>query len=404
MKIIERAVFSQIIQYLGSDNIIVLHGARQVGKTHILYFLEDYLKKNNKNVLYFDLEDVRLKSDLDRGVDYFLQILKEKGFDLKSENYVLIDEIQYLKDPSTFLKIIADHHKKIKLIVSGSSSFAIKSKFKDSLVGRTVDFEIFPLSFEEFLRFKNYSIDLKIIKEKVSSLGLQELSELFREYVLYGGYPKIVLEPDLQKKEKYLSQIISTYILRDIGDLGKIRDLEKFNKLVETLASQSGQQLNIAELSNTCRLSRPTLENYLFILENTYIIKLLRPYYKNIRSELFKSPKIYFYDTGIMQILWLKQMQKEILGSVLETAIFSELVKTNSVNDIFYWRTADGKEIDFILKVKEKILPIEVKLNFHNFDDTAMKYFCKNYKIENWRVVSLLGEKKSENFIYPWQM
>ncbi len=404
MKIIERAVFSQIIQYLGSDNIIVLHGARQVGKTHILYFLEDYLKKNNKTVLYFDLEDVRLKSDLDRGVDYFLQILKEKGFDLKSENYVLIDEIQYLKDPSTFLKIIADHHKKIKLIVSGSSSFAIKSKFKDSLVGRTVDFEIFPLSFEEFLRFKNYSIDLKIIKEKVSSLGLQELSELFREYVLYGGYPKIVLEPDLQKKEKYLSQIISTYILRDIGDLGKIRDLEKFNKLVETLASQSGQQLNIAELSNTCRLSRPTLENYLFILENTYIIKLLRPYYKNIRSELFKSPKIYFYDTGIMQILWLKQMQKEILGSVLETAIFSELVKTNSVNDIFYWRTADGKEIDFILKVKEKILPIEVKLNFHNFDDTAMKYFCKNYKIENWRVVSLLGEKKSENFIYPWQM
>jgi len=404
MKIIERAVFSQIIQYLGSDNIIVLHGARQVGKTHILYFLEDYLKKTNKTVLYFDLEDVRLKSDLDRGVDYFLQILKEKGFDLKSENYVLIDEIQYLKDPSTFLKIIADHHKKIKLIVSGSSSFAIKSKFKDSLVGRTVDFEIFPLSFEEFLRFKNYSIDLKIIKEKVSSLGLQELSELFREYVLYGGYPKIVLEPDLQKKEKYLSQIISTYILRDIGDLGKIRDLEKFNKLVETLASQSGQQLNIAELSNTCRLSRPTLENYLFILENTYIIKLLRPYYKNIRSELFKSPKIYFYDTGIMQILWLKQMQKEILGSVLETAIFSELVKTNSVNDIFYWRTADGKEIDFILKVKEKILPIEVKLNFHNFDDTAMKYFCKNYKIENWRVVSLLGEKKSENFIYPWQM
>lgn len=404
MKIIERAVFSQIIQYLGSDNIIVLHGARQVGKTHILYFLEDYLKKTNKTVLYFDLEDVRLKSDLDRGVDYFLQILKEKGFDLKSENYVLIDEIQYLKDPSTFLKIVADHHKKIKLIVSGSSSFAIKSKFKDSLVGRTVDFEIFPLSFEEFLRFKNYSIDLKIIKEKVSSLGLQELSELFREYVLYGGYPKIVLEPDLQKKEKYLSQIISTYILRDIGDLGKIRDLEKFNKLVETLASQSGQQLNIAELSNTCRLSRPTLENYLFILENTYIIKLLRPYYKNIRSELFKSPKIYFYDTGIMQILWLKQMQKEILGSVLETAIFSELVKTNSVNDIFYWRTADGKEIDFILKVKEKILPIEVKLNFHNFDDTAMKYFCKNYKIENWRVVSLLGEKKSENFIYPWQM
>lgn len=404
MKIIERAVFSQIIQYLGSDNIIVLHGARQVGKTHILYFLEDYLKKNNKNVLYIDLEDVRLKSDLDRGVDYFLQILKEKGFDLKSENYVLIDEIQYLKDPSTFLKIVADHHKKIKLIVSGSSSFAIKSKFKDSLVGRTVDFEIFPLSFEEFLRFKNYSIDLKIIKEKVSSLGLQELSELFREYVLYGGYPKIVLEPDLQKKEKYLSQIISTYILRDIGDLGKIRDLEKFNKLVETLASQSGQQLNIAELSNTCRLSRPTLENYIFILENTYIIKLLRPYYKNIRSELFKSPKIYFYDTGIMQILWLKQMQKEILGSVLETAIFSELVKTNSVNDIFYWRTADGKEIDFILKVKEKILPIEVKLNFHNFDDTAMKYFCKNYKIENWRVVSLLGEKKSENFIYPWQI
>jgi len=159
----KREIISEIEKYLFTDDIVVLHGARQVGKTHILYFLDELLKKQKKQTAYIDLEDSRYVSILDAGIKSFTNLLEEEGlFDReksvkkKEKIFVFIDEIQYLKNPSSFLKLISDHHKNIKLIVSGSSSFEIKDKFSDSLVGRTVNFEIFNLSFSEFLLFKNY--------------------------------------------------------------------------------------------------------------------------------------------------------------------------------------------------------------------------------------------------------
>lgn len=115
-------------------------------------------------------------------------------------------------------------------------------------------------------------------------------------------------------------------------------------------------------------------------MENTYIIKLVRPFSRNIRSELFKPPKIYFYDTGLMQVLWLKGLQKEVMGNVFETGVFAELVKKYSHEAVFYWRTKDKKEIDFILKIRNAILPIEVKLNFEQFNPSAIDYFNSHYK------------------------
>ncbi|HBR17703.1 MAG: hypothetical protein A3G39_02570 [Deltaproteobacteria bacterium RIFCSPLOWO2_12_FULL_43_16] len=402
--ILKRTVFDEIKKYLSTDDIIVLHGARQVGKTSILYYIEDYLKKQGETTCFIDLEDSRFVRILDAGIEEFIRYLKEEGFlsaGRKKKVIIFIDEIQYLSDPSSFLKLTADHHKNIKLVVSGSSSFAIKSKFKDSLVGRTVDFEIFNLSFREFLLFRQYPFqEGKIYTAK----KIDELRAMFKEYVLYGGYPKIVLTPEIDKKEKYLQQIIDTYVKKDIRDLADIKDVDKFNKLLETLASQSGQQMNIAELSNTTKIAKQTIEKYLFIMENTYIIKLVKPFSKNIRSELFKLPKVYFYDTGLMQMLWLKGLQKEIIGNVFETGIFAEMVKKYTHNAIFYWRTKDKKEIDFILKIKNAILPIEVKLNFEQFNPAAMQYFNKHYGINKYKVVSLSGKPKSEFYVYPWDV
>lgn len=405
----KREIFDKIAVFLKTDDIIVLHGARQVGKTSILYYLQDYLKKENKVVLYIDLEDSRLKNILDLGVDEFLKYLQEEGVYQEQRKdgkvFILIDEIQYLANPSSFLKLIADHHKEIKLIVSGSSSFAIKSKFKDSLVGRTVNFEIFPLSFVEFLTFKNYQHSKDFLRDKnLTAKKQEELAALYKEYALYGGYPKIVLENNLELKDKYLQQIIDTYIKKDIKDLANIKEVDKFNKLVETLAGQSGNLLDVTELSNTCKLAKQTVESYLFILENTYVIKLVRPYYKNIRGELFKTPKIFFYDSGLMQMLWLKQLQKQILGNVFETAIFSDLIKYYGKDNVFYWRTADKKEIDFILRRNNELFPIEAKLNFNQFDATAMNYFTRKYQIKKYAVVALLGEMNKEEFNYPWSI
>ena len=401
--IYKRTVIEEINKYLLSDDIIVLHGARQVGKTSILYYLTNHLK-NNGNITYFiDLEDSRFVKILDSGTDGFKRLLREEGIlpAARKKAFIFIDEIQYLENPSSFLKLTADHHKDVKLIVSGSSSFAIKDKFKDSLVGRTVNFEIFNLSFKEFLLFKQYAYEEgKVCTKKKTD----ELKALFKEYILYGGYPKIVLTPEIDKKEKYLQQIIDTYVKKDIRDLADVKDIDKFNKLLEALASQSGQQINITELSNTTRIAKQTIEKYLFIMENIYIVKLVRPFSRNIRSELFKLPKIYFYDTGLMQMLWLKGLQKEIIGNVYETGIFAELVKKYTKDVIFYWRTKDKKEIDFILRIKKQLLPIEAKLNFEQFNPSAIQYFNKHYGISNYRVVGLSGEPKSRFYVHPWNV
>ena len=405
--IYKRLIADEIVRYLPTKDIIVLHGARQVGKTCILYYLQNLLKEKRQATHFIDLEDSRYVRILDAGVGEFIRYLSEEGFDgskytvSKERLFVFIDEIQYLESPSPFMKIIADHHPWLKLIVSGSSSFQIKKKFTDSLSGRTVDFEVYNLSFAEFLLFKKYRFSPA---PAYTQKKLEELKALYGEYVLFGGYPKIVLAGDVKIKEKYLQQIIDTYIKKDIRDLAGIKDVDKFNRLVEALASQSGQLLNVFELSNTCNIAKPTVENYLFLLEQTYVVKIVRPFSRNIRSELSKMPKIFFYDTGLMQMLWLKELPKEVMGQVFETSIFAELVKKYGSERVAYWRTTDKKEIDFVLKKGKSYLPLEVKLNFAQFKASSIKYFKEKYHISEHRVVGLHGKIKDKECIYPWQL
>ena len=399
-----RDAVEQITPWLETGEIIVLHGARQVGKTSILYYLKDQLTATGKPVYYIDLEDSRYLRILDAGVDEFLRHLAEQGFTAGTEEqrlHVFIDEIQYLANPSSFLKLVADHQRGIKLIVSGSSSFAIREKFSDSLVGRTINFEIFPLSFREFLRFRSINF---VEGQPITEMKCNELREYFREYALYGGYPRIVLTPEVERKEKYLQQIIDTYVRKDIRDLAGVKDIDKYNRLLEALASQSGSLLNVDELANSARLAKQTVEKYLFIMENTYVIRLVRPFSRNIRTELFKQPKIFFHDTGLMQMLWLKGLQKELIGTVFETAIYTELVKRFGMESVRYWRTKNKREIDFIVTKRDTPLPIEVKLNFAQCRQAALTYFDKHYEAEPYRVVALNGNKPEEHGAWPWEI
>lgn len=174
----KRTVIDEITRYLNTDDVIVIHGARQVGKTSILMYLQRQLQDQGQTTLFIDLEDSRFVAILDRGVDEFIKYLREEGFELDDfihgghKLFVLIDEIQYLSNPSSFLKLLADHHRYLKLIVSGSSSFEMKSKFKDSLVGRTVNFEIYPLSFQEVLLFKgvHFPTEMPFTQKKTQEL------------------------------------------------------------------------------------------------------------------------------------------------------------------------------------------------------------------------------------------
>jgi len=390
-KIYKRKIIDKIIDYLETEDIIVIYGARQVGKTFLLkYLIKHHIKEN---VFYFDLELPNLLELFNQGAENVFKYLIQKGADGNQKIFLIIDEVQYMEDPTKFLKIMHDHYPNIKLLVSGSSTFEIKRKFKESLVGRTVNFEIYPLSFEEFLIFKGKKYRLG--RENSESINA-ELVILAEEYIRFGGYPKIVLENSEEKKQIYLSQIINTYVRKDIRDIGNIRNISSFNNLLEILASQSGQLINILEISNTLKLNRETVAEYLDLLENTFIIKRITPFHKNLRSELSKNPKIFFLDTGMTHLLWLKEFPKVVLGNIFETFVFLELMKSGK--KINFWRTTNKQEVDFIIKNKE-LFAVEVKYNFQNLKSSSLKFFSKEYKCKTV-TIGLKGEKKGK---YIWE-
>lgn len=405
MPLYRRTLLPQVVKYLGDDNVIVIHGARQLGKTHLLYLIAAELEARGQKYHYIDLEDPLMLETLNQGHIGLIAYLKGAGYQETEEIFVLIDEIQYLDQPSSLLKIIADHYKNIHLIVSGSSTFAIKSKFTDSLAGRTVDFVVYPLSFAEFLIFKDIRID---IAEATSPAHIQQLQALYLEYLLYGGYPKIVLTDEIEKKGKYLQQIIDTYIRKDIRDLGNIQDIGAFNKLLVLLASQSGNLLDVARLSRELRISVPTINKYLFLLQETYILRLVSPYSSNPNVELVKAPKIFFYDSGLASLLWFKSFPHVITGAAFETSVFGELVKKYGVDSVVFWRTKTKQEIDFILKQdwegKQTLVPIEAKVNFARFNAHAIESFGKRYEQNNYKVIGLEGNTGGSNYFYPWQL
>lgn len=408
MVLYARKVLKRIIPFLERKNIIVLHGARQVGKTSIMQYLIQHHLITDQNtppnqILYFDLEDFTLLDLCNSGADKVMQYLEENQPNLNKKIYLFIDEIQYLDNPSNFLKLFHDRYgEKVKLIVSGSSSFEIKSKFKDSLVGRTIDFEIFGLDFEEFLQFKN----VKINTSSSLPITIEKLKSYFQEYTLYGGYPAIALEKQKVVKQMLLKQIINTYIKKDIRDLANVKQINKFNGLIRVLASQSGNLVNISELSNTVKIAQQTVEDYLFLLENTYIIRRVYPFHSNLRSELSKMPKIYFEDTGLQNLLAHNDILSTITGQLLENSVYSELRKNYDLESLYFWRTNKGQEIDFILK-KEKLIPIEVKLSFLNKKITNLKYFQQKYEVKKSYVCTInqINEGTSNtSLIYPWQI
>ena len=380
--IYERKLLSNIEDYLDTTDVIVIHGARQVGKTTLMQSIMQRLKTKGlpDNIVYFDLEDFDLLDLCNNGPDPVVGHLKGAGCSFNHLVYLFIDEIQYMDNPSSFLKLFHDRYKnKVKLIVSGSSSFAIKAKFKESLVGRTIDFELFGLDFEEVLTFKEIKTDLSV----EPSLKIEkELRRLYTEYILYGGYPIIVLEDSVKKKETFLKQIISTYIKKDIRDFLNIRNPGKFNNLLKMLASQSSKLVNINELSNTLGLSRKTIDEYLFVLENTYIVRRLAPFHRNVRSELSKMPKIFIEDTGIMNLLINGVFSSVVSGELLESAIFSDLRKNIEPEKLYFWRTNKGQEVDFIISDNKRLLPIEVKSRFLRTGLAGLKYFLKAYSLK----------------------
>ncbi len=403
----KRKIQQDINKWLLKDEIIVLNGPRQVGKTSLLELLRIELKRKKikeEMIFDFNLEDVEILNELNKSPKNILNYIKIKN----KKNYFLIDEIQYLDNPSNFLKYVYDEHRdKIKLIVTGSSSLELKAKLQDSLAGRKIVFNINPLCFEEFLRFKKAKI-LDYYDKNVPAPVQTQFKKYLDEYLLFGGMPKVVLTSGRENKKILLKNYVNDYINKDIRSIGKIENLLKFNQLVKILSNQIGNLLNINELTNTLSLPRKEIENYINILEYTFVLHKINPYYKNIRSQIIKMPKIYLFDLGLRnQILnnFVDLSGRTDSGSMFENFIYLELKQNISKEDIYFYRTIHKAEIDFVFEKNGNVFPIEAKYkNFNKpIDSRILKNFCESSKIrcKNSYLINLsLNQKISDKIVF----
>lgn len=372
-----RKIFYKIQDELENNLILLLIWARQVGKTTVLKQLRESISSGQKTY-FLNLEDPDIKKALNIHPNKIFEIIWSNSAE---KQIVFIDEIQYLDNPTNFLKYLYDEYKDtLKLVVSWSSSFYIDQKFKDSLIGRKKVFNMYTLDFEEFLDFKEEN-EIKTILFKDQNIPLlyrDKIAQLFWEYISYWWYPEIVLIKDHDKKIQRLNDFTFDYIKKDIYD-ANISDSDKFFSILKTLANQTWELVNMNEIANTCNLSLPTVEKYIYIMQKSFHVALIRPYHTNIRKELSKMPKIYFYDLWFRNSL-LRNFEPILLRwdkwASLENIVFRELLFGFWKENIKFWRTQAQNEVDFIINESKAI---EVKFNKNNIKESKYKLFQNQY-------------------------
>ena len=400
-KLYSRKILQNIKKWLLEKEIVILNGPRQVGKTSLLKLLKKELVRQGvteKNIFYLNLEEFNILSDLNEDPKNLLKYIVDKG----NKNYFLIDEIQYLDNPSNFLKQLYDEYsEKIKIIVTGSSSLELKAVLQDSLAGRKVSFLVKPLDFKEYLQFKEFDSLKYLDKKDIPAQIKDNFDKQLEEYLIYGGMPAVVLQSDYQKKQKMLNEYINTYINKDIRSIGKINSISSFNAVVRILASQIGNLLNISDLSNNADISRRKVERYIDLLEYTFVLNKVIPFYKNTRKQIVKMPKVYFFDVGIRNAIlgnFLSMENRQDRGEIFENFVFLELKGISDDNKIFFYRTVSGSEIDFVLEIGGLTQLVEVKYKRvkKQIDTRVLRGFNKNNKVENMFIVSLDSIKPNE--------
>lgn len=406
---LEREIMLALKKWLEERETLIITGPRQAGKSTLLKalirFLINQKEVNGKDIFYFNLDDTRMIEFFSAPEDFikFIQSFSPQ------RAYIFIDEAQRLENPGLFLKCLYDLGLNFKLIISGSSSLELKSKIFESLTGRKIVFHLYPFSFKEFLRAKSFvefeiaSWEDLIFKNRMYFISL---NKYLAEYLIYGGYPRVVLEQDLSKKKELLWEIYSSYLEKDVVNFLKIELADKFNNLVKVLSSQIGNLVNIYELTNTLGMNRLTVEKYISILKETFIVSKLMPFYRNVRSEISKMPKIYFNDTGLRNSAIDSFGELEVRpdrGELLENFIHTQIKSSGIFKNIRFWRTKTGGELDFVVELGGEIIAFESKFVSYRkpYFSRSLKHFVKDYNPK--RVVIFTKDylwKEKERFIF----
>lgn len=338
-----RTVQALIEAKIGLQKVIMLYGTRRTGKTTII---EKIAQKFGDEVLMLQGEDMQVAEQLQkRTVANFQKITAGKKI-------IIIDEAQAIPSIGKVLKLLIDAIKGITVIATGSSSFDLVNKTGEPLVGRNLIYNLFPIAQSELSSKESYLTTVNNLEERL----------------IYGSYPELWNLNTLQDKEVYLKQLVNSYLLKDLLIVENVKGVNVMFKLLQLLAWQVGSQVSTVELSNNLQINKATVDRYLDLLSKVFIIFPLTGYSNNLRKEVSKSKKWYFFDNGIRNALinnFSALEQRNDIGLLWEQYILSERMKYNSYRmyqpQYFFWRTYDGQEIDLLELNKGKIQALECK-------------------------------------------
>lgn len=333
--LVYRKIKDSIEQLIGKYPIIALTGPRQSGKTTLL-------KNMFSDYRYVNLENPDMRNFAETDPQSFLK---------QYDKYVIFDEVQRVPHLFSYIQSIVDDSRIMgQFIFSGSQNFHLMQNITQSLAGRVAIFRLFPFDFQE----------LK---------GAELLQNDYTIHLLKGFYPAIY-DRNIKAVDFY-PNYIETYIQRDVSEILAVQDMSLFRKFLALCATRAGQILNMSSLAKECGISSPTVKSWLSALENSYVVFLLQPYYKNFSKRITKSPKLYFYDTGLLcnllRITDVSQISNQaIKGALFENMIVSEYVKkkyhrNERHTDLWFWRDSEGNEVDLLIEKPQETEIVEIK-------------------------------------------
>lgn len=345
-KHLKRAVIAEFRKKLVPNKVLILLGSRRVGKTELIKSYlnevssESYLQLNGE-----DINDINLLKE--RSVNNYKRLLS--GIDL-----LVIDEAQNVPEIGLILKLIVDTIEGIRVIATGSSMFDLSNKLGEPLVGRKNTIYLFPLAQIEFSENENHKQTLENLEERL----------------LFGGYPELIQYDNWEDKKEYLFEIINSYLLKDILIFEGIKHADKIYDLLRLIAYQVGKEVSIQELANQLQLSKNTVSNYLDLLSKVFILFKIEGFSRNLRKEIVKSSRWYFYDNGVRNAIINNFNTLDLrndIGDLWENYLACERIKKQHYNKIktnnYFWRTYDQQELDWLEEKGDKLEGFEFKWN-----------------------------------------
>lgn len=357
----------RLCQLIKPGRVVVIYGARRVGKTTLV---RNFLKHIKEQVLFVSGEDIVVRQYLESQ-----SINKLKDF-VGSNSLLVIDEAQHIEKIGLNLKLIVDHIPEVKVIATGSSSFDLAKDLGDPLTGRKSVLKLFPLA----------QMEISQIEEQYETKANLE------SRMIYGSYPEVVTMQDNINREHYLREIISSYLFKDILELEGIRHANKLVRLLQLLAFQIGKEVSLNKLGTQLGMSKNTIERYLDLLEKVFVIHSLSGFSRNLRKEIAKSRRYYFYDNGIRNAL-INNFNpiniRDDVGALWENYIINERIKKQEylyrITDFYFWRTYDRKEIDLVEERDGKLYGYEMK--WQKTSVKVPKDWQTNYKDAGFKVI-----------------